>query len=275
MNNHIAIKNFVRMCEDGWNQGWHERNGGNLSYRMTKTEVLDCIDKFDMSSDYKPLGISAPNMADEHFIVTGSGKYMRNVPLCPEENICIVRIDETGSMYKVVWGLTKGGKPTSELSSHILNHSVKAELTDGRYRVMYHAHPENVVSLSYVLPLNDKDFSRALWQSETECAMVFPEGVGVVGWYIPGGTELAEASSEKMKSYDAVVWAHHGLFCSGVDFDSTFGLMHTVEKAASIFVKVKCMGGAKQTITDEQLVRIAESIGEVLNPYFVDLGKEA
>ncbi|MBR6796997.1 MAG: rhamnulose-1-phosphate aldolase [Clostridia bacterium] len=275
MNNHIAIKNFVRMCEDGWNQGWHERNGGNLSYRMTKTEVLDCIDKFDMSSDYKPLGISAPNMADEHFIVTGSGKYMRNVPLCPEENICIVRIDETGSMYKVVWGLTKGGKPTSELSSHILNHSVKAELTDGRYRVMYHAHPENVVSLSYVLPLNDKDFSRALWQSETECAMVFPEGVGVVGWYIPGGTELAEASSEKMKSYDAVVWAHHGLFCSGVDFDSTFGLMHTVEKAASIFVKVKCMGGAKQTITDEQLVRIAESIGEVLNPDFVDLGKEA
>lgn len=275
MNDHIAIKNFVRMCEDGWNQGWHERNGGNLSYRMTKTEVLDCIDKFDMSSDYKPLGISAPNMADEHFIVTGSGKYMRNVPLCPEENICIVRIDETGSMYKVVWGLTKGGKPTSELSSHILNHSVKAELTDGRYRVMYHAHPENVVSLSYVLPLNDKDFSRALWQSETECAMVFPEGVGVVGWYIPGGTELAEASSEKMKSYDAVVWAHHGLFCSGVDFDSTFGLMHTVEKAASIFVKVKCMGGAKQTITDEQLVRIAESIGEVLNPDFVDLGKEA
>lgn len=274
MNNHIAIKNFVRMCEDGWNQGWHERNGGNLSYRMTKTEVLDCIDKFDMSGDYKPLGVSAPNMADEHFIVTGSGKYMRNVSLCPEENICIVRIDETGSMYKVVWGLTKGGKPTSELSSHVLNHSVKAELTDGRYRVMYHAHPENVVSLSYVLPLNDKAFSRALWQSETECAMVFPEGVGVVGWYLPGGTELAEASSEKMKSYDAVVWAHHGLFCSGVDFDSTFGLMHTVEKAAAICVKVKCMGGAKQTITDDQLIRIAESVGGVLNPDFVDFGKE-
>lgn len=274
MNNHIAIKSFVRMCEDGWNQGWHERNGGNLSYRMTKTEVLDCIDKFDMSGDYKPLGVSAPNMADEHFIVTGSGKYMRNVSLCPEENICIVRIDETGSMYKVVWGLTKGGKPTSELSSHVLNHSVKAELTDGRYRVMYHAHPENVVSLSYVLPLNDKAFSRALWQSETECAMVFPEGVGVVGWYLPGGTELAEASSEKMKSYDAVVWAHHGLFCSGVDFDSTFGLMHTVEKAAAICVKVKCMGGAKQTITDDQLIRIAESVGGVLNPDFVDFGKE-
>lgn len=270
MNEHIVIKNFVRMCEDGWKQGWHERNGGNLSYRMTKTEVLDCIENFDMSGEYRPLGISAPNMAGEHFLVTGSGKYMRNVPLCPEENLCIVRIDESGSMFKVVWGLTKGGNPTSELSSHILNHSVKAELTEGRCRVMYHAHPENVVALSYVLPLNDRAFSRALWQSETECAMVFPQGVGVVGWCLPGGTELAEESSEKMKCYDAVVWAHHGLFCSGEDFDSTFGLMHTVEKAAAICVKVICMGGAKQTISDEQLIKTAESLGHELNPEFID-----
>ena len=29
------IKGFTRMCDDGWLQGWHERNGGNLTYRMT------------------------------------------------------------------------------------------------------------------------------------------------------------------------------------------------------------------------------------------------
>ena len=28
------IKGYIRMCTDGWNQGWHERNGGNLTYRM-------------------------------------------------------------------------------------------------------------------------------------------------------------------------------------------------------------------------------------------------
>ena len=25
------VKNFIRTANDGWEQGWHERNGGNLS----------------------------------------------------------------------------------------------------------------------------------------------------------------------------------------------------------------------------------------------------
>ena len=29
-----CVKGFIRMCNDGWLQGWHERNGGNLTYRM-------------------------------------------------------------------------------------------------------------------------------------------------------------------------------------------------------------------------------------------------
>ena len=32
------VKGFMRMCNDGWLQGWHERNGGNLTYRMTGEE---------------------------------------------------------------------------------------------------------------------------------------------------------------------------------------------------------------------------------------------
>ena len=28
------VRGFIRMADDGWQQGWHERNGGNLSYRV-------------------------------------------------------------------------------------------------------------------------------------------------------------------------------------------------------------------------------------------------
>ena len=28
------VQGFIRMADDGWQQGWHERNGGNLSYRV-------------------------------------------------------------------------------------------------------------------------------------------------------------------------------------------------------------------------------------------------
>lgn len=270
MINSNVIKGFARLCDDGWKQGWHERNGGNLSYRMQTNEVLECIGDFDRKAEYKPLGITVPNLAGEHFIVTGSGKYMRNVKDTPEENLCVVQLDSKGSAYRVVWGLTKGGGPTSELASHLLNHSVKAELTGGETRIMYHAHPANIVSMSYVLPLTDRDISRALWQSETESVMVFPRGVGVVGCMVPGSEELAVASSEKMRHYDAVVWAHHGLFCSGKDFDATFGLMHTVEKAAEIYVKVQSMGGAKQSISDKDLMAIASAYGLDIKTEFLD-----
>ncbi len=270
MINSNVIKGFSRLCNDGWLQGWHERNGGNVSYRMQKNEVLECIGDFDRKAEYIPLGITVPNLAGEHFVVTGSGKYMRNVMDAPEENVCVVQIDAKGSSYRVVWGLTKGGGPTSELASHLLNHSVKAELTEGETRVMYHAHPANIVSMSYVLPLTDKDISRALWQSETESVMVFPRGVGVVECMVPGGDMLAEASSEKMRLYDAVVWAHHGLFCSGKDFDTTFGLMHTIEKAAEIYVKVKSMGGAKQSISDWDLMKIATAYDLDINTDFLE-----
>ncbi len=33
------FKGFIRMADDGRQQGWHERNGGNLSYRIKPEEV--------------------------------------------------------------------------------------------------------------------------------------------------------------------------------------------------------------------------------------------
>ncbi len=61
-----------------------------------------------------------------------------------------------------------------------------------------------------------------------------------------------------MKKYDVAIWAHHGMFCSGEDFDLTFGLMHTVEKSAEILVKVFSMSPNKrQTITPQNFRDLA------------------
>ena len=37
-----VMQHYIRMCCDGWDQGWHERNGGNLTYRMRPEEVEQC-----------------------------------------------------------------------------------------------------------------------------------------------------------------------------------------------------------------------------------------
>ena len=266
-----SVKGFIRMCNDGWLQGWHERNGGNLTYRMPAEDVEQCRGFFSYDKPYVNMGVKAENLAGEFFIATGSGKYLRNVIEAPEENICIVEINEAGDSYRIVWGLTGGGRPTSEFPSHFLNHSVKAEATDGKNRVIYHAHTPNLIALTYILPLTARAFSRVLWQSATECPVVFPGGVGVVPWMVPGGADIALATSELMKEFDAAVWAHHGLFCSGSDFDETFGLMHTIEKAAEIYLLAKSSGAEfLQTITDDNLRAIAKDFGVTLREEFLD-----
>ena len=231
------VQGFIRMANDGWEQGWHERNGGNLSYRVKPEEAESVRENFQ-AGEWRQIGTCVPKLAGEYFLVTGSGKYFRNVIIRPKDSLCMIELDEKGESYRIVWGLVNGGRPTSELPSHLMNHEVKKQLTNGRYRVIYHAHPANVIALTFVLPLKDEVFTRELWEMATECPVVFPDGVGVVGWMVPGGRDIAVATSELMKKYDVAVWAHHGCFCSGEDFDLTFGLMHTVEKSAEILVKV-------------------------------------
>ena len=252
------VQGFIKMCNDGWNLGWHERNGGNLSYRMKKEETEEILPCLDRTGEWREIGTTVPGLAGEFFMVTGSGKYFRNVILDPEDSTAIIEIDEKGENYRICWGLVNGGRPTSELPSHLMNHEVKKEVSQGLHRVIYHAHTPNVIALTVVLPLKDEIFTRELWEMATECPVVFPDGIGVVGWMVPGGRNIAVETSRLMRQYDAAIWAHHGMFCSGEDFDLTFGLMHTVEKAAEILVKVLSMRPDKlQTITPQNFRDLA------------------
>ena len=142
--------------------------------------------------------------------------------------------------------------------------------TGGAHRVIYHAHPANTIALTFVLPLTDEAFTRELWEMATECPVVFPSGIGVVPWMVPGGRDIAVATSELMKKYDVAIWAHHGMFCSGEDFDLTFGLMHTVEKSAEILVKVRSMTYEKrQTIQPDEFRHLAVDFGVELPEKFL------
>lgn len=264
------VQGFIRMCDDGWQQGWHERNGGNLTYRMREEEVAEVADCLDRSREWKPIGTEVPGLAGEFFLTTGSGKYFRNVILDPADSLGIVEIDAAGENYRLCWGFVNGGRPTSELPSHLMNHEVKKAVTDGAHRVIYHCHATNVIALTFVLPLTDEVFTRELWEMATECPVVFPGGVGVVEWMVPGGRDIAVATSKLMKDYDVAIWAHHGIFCSGEDFDLTFGLAHTVEKSAEILVKMLSMSPTKlQTITPDNFRHLAKDFKVTLPEKFL------
>ena len=116
-----------------------------------------------------------------------------------------------------------------------------------------------------------KAFSRALWQAMTECVVIFPEGVGVVPWMVCGGAEAARATAKEMERFAAVIWGQHGIFCAGEDFDATFGMMHAIDKAAQILLKVMATGKpVLQTITDANLRAIGRAFGLEINEEFLD-----
>lgn len=265
------VRGLARMCDDGWQQGWHERNGGNASYRMRGEEVSEAEGTcalFEQAGAWRPLGVADPSIGGEFFLVTASGSFMRNVREDPARTCGIIEVSAQGDSYRVRGGFAGKARPTSELAGHLLIHGARLRATDGESRVLYHAHPVSVIALSKALPPDAGAFSRVLWRAMTECVMVFPEGVGVVGCMVPGSLELARASAGQMEHASAVVWAHHGLLSSGVTFDDAFGRMHAIVKAAQIHLAARTLcpeGDFPHDVSDDQLRAIARSLGLTLN----------
>lgn len=268
-----CVKRFVRLCKDGFKQGWHEANGGNLTYRMTNKDIKACKKEFDTSRPWVKMGVQADNLKGAYFLTTGSGKYMRNVSLYPKDALGIVQINDAGDSWRVVWGLENGGKPTSEFPTHFMNHSIRMAATDGANRVIYHAHTPNIITLSTLIEPDPRTWTRILWKSMTECVIIFPQGVGLVPWMVPGGAEIARATADLMDRYDAVVWTQHGMFVSGNTFDAAFGMMHTIEKSAGLYLAARAANGGAEPrylISDAQLLQVCHDFNVKPNLAFLD-----
>ena len=252
------MKDMIKAVNDMWLKGWDERNGGNVSYRLVKEEVESYKEELKETRKVE-LFNEVKELAGEYFLVTGSGKYFRNVILEPEVNLGIIKIAEDGKSYDILWGLVDGAKPTSELAAHLLSHLARIQVTGGTNRVIIHTHATNLIALSYVLELTTEKFTEELWNMSTECLVVFPDGIGVIPWMMPGKEEIGRATAEEMRKHSMVLWPFHGVFGAGKDLDEAFGLIDTAEKSAEILVKVLSMGGRKQTIKNEELIALGET----------------
>ncbi|MCL2892898.1 rhamnulose-1-phosphate aldolase [Brenneria tiliae] len=255
------VRGMIKATSDMWLKGWDERNGGNVSLRLTAEDVTPYESDFYPQPRHEALTQAMPELADSWFIVTGSGKFFRNVQLDPADSLVLLQVDPDGKGYRIFWGLTGGGLPTSELASHFQSHIVRMDVTQGRDRVIMHCHATNLIALSYVLELNSPVFTRELWEGSTECLVVFPDGVGIVPWMVPGTDAIGTATAEQMQRHSLVLWPFHGIFGSGPTLDETFGLIDTAEKSAEVMVKVRSMGGKKQTISTEELIALGQRFG--------------
>ncbi len=251
------VSDMVKITTDMWLKGWDERNGGNISFRLHDRDVEPYLAEW-REPRVLPLSDPLPDLAGQYFLVTGSGKYFRNIQLDPEANLGVIRVLPGGNAIEVSWGYSDGGVPTSELSAHLKSHRERRRAACGDRGAIVHCHATNLIALSYVLQFSTENVTRALWEGSTECLVVFPEGIGTMEWMVPGTTSIGDATAEKMKKHPLVLWQFHGVFGSGRTLDEAFGLIDTAEKSAEILVRLIAMGGARHTISTQNLLALAK-----------------
>ena len=222
----------VRTLTNLYRLGWDERNGGNLSYLLYDEDIDGYLDTDKVIREI-PMSFDASAIKGKIFLVTGTGKYFKNVQYDPAENLGIIRISDKGNVAELLWGFTDGGKFTSELPAHLMSHMVRLEI-DPAHRVVMHTHPTNTIAMSLVHDISPRAFTRTLWQMQTESIVVFPEGVAVLPWMVCGTNDIGVATAEQLRRQRLCVWTAHGIYGTGRTLDEAFGLIETVEKAAQL-----------------------------------------
>lgn len=264
----LFVEEMKKITANMYRLGWDERNGGNISYMLDEKEVAEYLDLNNVIRTI-PTGFEAKELIGKIFIVTGTGKYFKNVEYDPENNLGIIRIAEDGTTAELLWGYADGGRFTSELPAHLMSHISRLSV-DPENRVVIHSHPTNTLAMNYVHELDEKKFTHTLWEMCTECIVVFPDGVGVLPWMLCGTNEIGEATAEKMKEFRLVIWAMHGIYGAGKNLDEAFGLIETVEKAAQIYMLTSHLPRIN-TIKDKDMKILAEAFGVEYRKDFLNL----
>ena len=261
------LKEFTKATSNMYRLGWDERNGGNLSYLLYEDDLKDYLDLNHIIREI-PSTFVCKDLVGKYFLITGTGKYFKNCEEDPETNLGIVRIKEDGSTAQLLWGFKDGGKFTSEFPAHMMSHATRLKINP-KNRVVCHTHPANIMAMTFVEELTDRNITRLVWKYNNECIVVMPEGVGALPWMITGSNEIGEATAKKMEEFRVVVWANHGVYGVGETLDEAFGLVETVEKTMQVYMLI---GNKKviNPITDENLKILANTYNINYRKDFLD-----
>jgi rhamnulose-1-phosphate aldolase len=262
------VQEIMKTSYDMHMKGWTEANGGNISLRL-KTEFIDEVKKLKPLSDWMSLGGEVPGLGGDYFLVSGTGRFLRNISLFPAKNVGVIELDSRGENYRICWGYEGDSKPTSELFAHLMTHEVRKAASNGVEHSVIHTHTPHLIALTYHECLTTDRLTEILWTHHVECIVVFPEGVYLLPWMMAGTYGIGQATAEAMKTHRMVVWEHHGIFASGRNLDESFGLIHTAEKSAEIYTIANNMGGVKNYPDLDRLLAIAANFNRTANPEIV------
>jgi rhamnulose-1-phosphate aldolase len=159
------------------------------------------------------LPAAAPELAGGTFIVTGSGRRLREVLHDPAANLGVIVVDADGRSGRLFTSPRRlFAHPTSEFNSHLAVHRDQVRLTGTNFHAVIHAQPVHLTYLSHIPRYqSEAALTRSLLRWQPEAIVNLPEGVGYVPFLVPGSAELMEATTAALRAHRVVVWGKHGV----------------------------------------------------------------
>jgi rhamnulose-1-phosphate aldolase len=163
----------------------------------------------------EPIELSepAPELAGKAFLVTGSGRRLREIIEAPAANLGCVVVQPGGMMGTLHTAPGRlFARLTSEWNSHLAVHRDYIARSGTNFHAIVHAQPLHLTYLSHVPRYQDTGvLSRQLLRWQPESIVNLPEGIGFIPFALPGSPDLMAATVEGLRRHRIVVWAKHGV----------------------------------------------------------------
>ena len=159
------------------------------------------------------LPMSVPELAGATFIVTGSGRRLREVIQNPAANLGCLVVDPGGETAKLYTSSQRLFTTlTGEFNSHLAVHYDQLLANGTNFHAVVHAQPPYLTYLSHIAAYQDETYlNRHLLRWQPETIMQLPEGMAPLRFLIPGSTELVVATVESLREHRITIWSQHGV----------------------------------------------------------------
>ncbi len=156
---------------------------------------------------------AVPELAGKLFLVTGSGRRLREIIKDPAANLGCLVVDpggRTGQLYTSPRRLFT--RLTSEFNTHLAVHYDQVTRTGTNFHVIVHAQPPYLTYLSHIPRYQATQFlNEHILRWEPELIVQLPEGIGFIPFCVPGSREMMEQTLPGLRKHSIVVWAKHGV----------------------------------------------------------------
>jgi len=197
-----------------------------------------------------------PELEGATFIVSGSGRRLREIITEPTANLACIVVNKgglTGQLHTSHH--QRFEKVTSEFNSHLAVHYDQMVATGTNFLAVIHAQPVHLTYLSHIPRYQNEQYLNThllRWQPET--IVNLPEGIGFLPFEVPSSEKLVAGNVSALRDHRIVVWAKHGVMArSDVSVKRAADRVEYAETAAKYEYLNLCTGEIGEGLSAEEI----------------------